>query len=169
MKPFAGLAQRLLGRLLAPCLLAWGRFRLVVGDPAGAVSALEGAAERVPGSFDAWLHLARALLRARDPARARRALARAREVSPARFAREAGAWVEAEGFDLALLTDGGGRPEPASRHPAMKTAGGAARSLPFGDCHDLDEYARFRAMPPIAPGEWDDVDWDEVADDLQDG
>jgi hypothetical protein len=169
MKQPVGPANGVLGRVLARCLVTWGRFRLVIGDPAGAVSAFEGAAARAPLSFDAWLHLGRAHLRARDPGRARRALARAREAAPRRFEREAPGFVTREGFDLAFLADVGARPDPAPRHPAMKSAGGAAGALPFGDCNDLDEYARFRAMPPIAPGEWDDVDWDEVADDLQDG
>jgi hypothetical protein len=40
--------------------------------------------------------------------------------------------------------------------------------LRFGDCRDLDEYARFRAMPPISRAEIDACDWDSVLDDLLD-
>ncbi len=40
---------------------------------------------------------------------------------------------------------------------------------PLGDCRDLDEYARFRSMPPITRAEIETVDWDAVADDLLDG
>lgn len=39
-------------------------------------------------------------------------------------------------------------------------------SLPFGDCRDVDEYARFGAMPPISRGEIEALDWDEVLRDL---
>ena len=38
--------------------------------------------------------------------------------------------------------------------------------MPYGDCLDLDEYARFRAMPPISEAEVEGVDWDRVLEDL---
>jgi hypothetical protein len=41
-------------------------------------------------------------------------------------------------------------------------------SLPLGDCVDLDEYARFRAMPPISESERESIDWDSVLEDLLD-
>ena len=37
---------------------------------------------------------------------------------------------------------------------------------PYGDCASLDEYARFRAMPPIRPDEIEGLDWDRVLEDL---
>ena len=43
-----------------------------------------------------------------------------------------------------------------------------ASSLPFGDCRNLDEYARFRAMPPISRAEIDSLDLDRVIGDLLD-
>jgi hypothetical protein len=154
------------GRLL----VLLGRVHLLRGDVPRAAGALERAARAHPEGFSPWLHLARARLRDRDAFRARRALARAREVAPGRFEAEAGAWVRREGFDLGQLSDLGNRPEPPARHPAYLGAPGvSARALPFGDCKDLDEYARFGAMPPIAASEWEDVDWDELAEDLQDG
>jgi hypothetical protein len=154
----------------ARAAIAVGRLRLLRGDVPRAARAFEAAVGADPRCFEGWLHLARARLRERDLFRARRALARAREESPAGFERDAALWVRREGFDLGALTDGGARPEPASRHPAYLAAGGGGgRSLPFGDCRDLDEYARFGAMPPIAPSEWEDLDLDELAEDLQDG
>jgi hypothetical protein len=41
-------------------------------------------------------------------------------------------------------------------------------SLPYGDCQNLDEYARFQAMPRISRAERETVDWDGVIEDLLD-
>jgi len=77
--------------------------------------------------------------------------------------------VALEGYDLAGLAPQAPLTSPASvavearrRRSSLSSDAG----LPFGDCRDLDEYARFRAMPPIAPGEIDD--WDSVLADLLD-
>ena len=153
-----------------------GRLRLLRGDLEGAVRAFERATRLAPEAFDPQVHLARAHLRSHDLFRARRALARAREASANRFEREVPAWVRAEGYELSALADVGAfGTSPRSDPPAEREAvvlharervGGA---LPFGDCKDLDEYARFRSMPPITPAEMETIDWDEVSDDLQDG
>ena len=159
-------------------LTCWGRWRLFRGDSAGALKALESAAERSPGAFSPLVHLARACLRQNDLFRARRALARAREASPIRFAREAESWVRLEGYDVAALTDvsgvGAREQRPAEAPAERKTAvlHGRRRQgagLPFGDCRDLDEYSRFCAMPEISKAEIEGMDWDSVAEDLQDG
>jgi hypothetical protein len=178
---------RLLVALRARALTCWGRWRLFRGDAAGASKTLESAADVCPGAFGPLVHLARACLRQNDLFRARRALARAREASPDRFAREAETWVRLEGYDVAALTDvpaapgrGGNGPasRPASRPveaPAeprtavLRERSHAPAGLPFGDCRDLDEYSRFRAMPAISKAEIDAMDWDGLAEDLQDG
>lgn len=155
-----------------------GRWRLHRGDAAGAARLLEAAARRAPGAFAPLLALTRAYLRRRDLVLARRALARAREASPTRFAREAPAAMRAEGFDLATLADGvAGRAgtaadgERAERSTLVVTtpARPVRVALPFGDCRDLDEYTRFRSMPPITAAELASTDWDAIIDDLQDG
>ncbi|MBL9086726.1 MAG: hypothetical protein JNM10_06255 [Planctomycetia bacterium] len=155
-----------------------GRWRLHRGDPAAAARLFEAAAARAPGSFAPLLALTRAYLRRRDLVLARRALARAREASPARFAREASAAMRAEGFDLATLAAGGGaragaaadgeRPERGTL-VVTSPARVARAALPFGDCRDLDEYTRFRSMPAITSAEIASTDWDAIIDDLQDG
>lgn len=173
--------SRFAGRVSTRCLTAWGRWRLFRGDPDGAARALETASRRDPGAFGPLVHLARACLRQNDVLRARRALARAREASPTRFQREAETWVRREGYDVAALTDlgparGDTRPAPAAAEPRTAVLPGptpprhrTAPSHPYGDCANLDEYARFSAMPPISPAEIEAMDWDAVADDLQDG
>jgi hypothetical protein len=171
MKTIARLIGGALAATLARVLVVSGRFRLVRGDALGAARLFERAARHDPSSFSAWLHLGRARLRARDLYRARRALGRAREEAPGAFDREASDWVRLEGFDLSTLAEVSMRGEPPARHPAyLGPPGPAAKAvLPYGDCKDLDEYARFGAMPPIAPSEFADLDWDELAEDLQDG
>jgi hypothetical protein len=125
-----------------------------------------------PGSFAALLLLSRAYLRSRDPFRARSALAQARETDRRRFEASAGQEVALEGYDLSALC-----PAPAAAAVAVESVAAKQRSgrrsadaprtsLPLGDCRDLDEYARFRAMPPVAKGEIDD--WDQVLTDLLD-
>src|SRR5262245_53840595 len=118
MKSIGSLLARFLASTRSRVAVTVGRARLLRGDAAGAARALERAVSLHPQGFEAWIHLARARLRERDLFKARRALARAREESPVRFEREAVVWVRREGFDLGPLTDGGARPEPASRHPA---------------------------------------------------
>jgi hypothetical protein len=175
--PLARGLARVLTALGAGWLTCWGRWRLFRGDADGAARALETAARRRPGAFAPLVHLARACLRRNDLYRARRALAQAREASPDRFAREAETWVRREGFDVAALTDApvAARPAQAEVQTERRTAvlHGPRRVLgaahPYGDCRDLDEYARFSAMPPISHGEIAGIDIDELADDLQDG
>lgn len=174
---------RRVGALLA---LAQGRWRLYRRDADGAVLSLDVAARRAPDSFSPWLHLARAHLRRRDWVGARQALARARELAPERFASVAVRALEGDGFRIAALS------EPVSVTPEASAPGGSAAAQgptaaraertavraraqegpaahPLGDCRDLDEYARFRSMPPISAAERESVDWDAVADDLLDG
>jgi hypothetical protein len=189
MKRFAAAlgagAVRLLAGLRTRWLTCWGRWRLFRGDSAGAARTLESAAARSPGAFATLVHLARAFLRQNDLFRARRALARAREASPTRFAREAGTWVRLEGFDVAALTDVQAPRHAPEARPAEAPAQGRATEsrtavlherrhrdvvgLPFGDCRDLDEYSRFCAMPAISKAEIEAMDWDGLAEDLQDG
>jgi len=165
-------------RLVAGLLRTRGRWRLRRGDPESAARLLEAAASRAPGAFGPLLDLTRAHLRRRDLVRARRALARAREASPLCFAREASDAMRAEGFDLATLAepavvtraDVATAPERPERGTAVLESPPRVRSAaPFGDCRDLDEYMRFRSMPPITPAEIDATDWDSVLDDLLDG
>lgn len=168
------LARALL-RVAASLPLTRGRWALLRRDSAAAVRAFERALGYAPDSFDVLLHLARAYLRARDLPRARRALARAREISPRRFDREASRWVVREGFELGSLTDAPPAPAPRGEVPVaheaavLRTRVRSAGEHPFGDCRDLDEYARFRSMPPITQGERESIDWDAIAEDLLDG
>lgn len=162
-----------LRRVAALASVTRGRLRLLRGDLPGAVRRLEAASRSAPDAFEPWLHLARTHLRANDLLRARRAIARAREIAPERFAREMPRWVRREGFELSALTDLAG--PPRTEHPTQREAAvlhvreHAEGALPFGDCRDLDEYARFRSMPPITSSERETVDWDEISEDLQDG
>jgi hypothetical protein len=163
--------------LSALVLRTRGRWRLRRGDADGAATILEAAASRSPGSFRSLLDLTRAHLRRHDLVLARRALARAREASPGRYEREAPAAMRAEGFDLAALAEiaavraGGGADGSRPDRGAVAVASASrVRVIPaFGDCKDLDEYTRFRSMPPITPAEIAATDWDAIIDDLQDG
>ena len=38
--------------------------------------------------------------------------------------------------------------------------------LPFGDFSGPEEFERFAALPPIAPGAVDDIDWHQLLHDL---
>jgi tetratricopeptide (TPR) repeat protein len=148
---------------------ARGKRCLARGDARGAAAALERALDLRPEGFSALLHLSRTYLRCRDLFRAHRTLARAREADPRRFAAEAGMWVAREGFDLDTVCAGPQQP----REPEPAVAGRRSRrrvdaGLDFGDCRDLDEYARFRAMPPISAAEVEETDWDALLGDLQD-
>lgn len=154
-------------RLSAAVWTRRGRRRLARGDVAGAMAALEGAVRRRPDAFPALLLLARAHLRVRDLVRAHRLLARAQEADLKRFRRDAARGVAEEGFLLEDITQP--RP-PREPHPAaaLRRPREAGASLAYGDCRDLDEYARFRAMPPITRAEVETVDWDDVLSDLLD-
>lgn len=145
-----------------------GRRLLERGEVLAAVGALQVALRHRPASFPALMLLSRAYLRSRDFFRARGALAQARETDRIRFEADAPRAVALEGFDLAGLCP----QAPAQAATTVMVASpprrreGPAPQLPYGDCRDLDEYARFRAMPPVAPGEIDD--WDAVLADLLD-
>ena len=162
--------RSLLTRLRASLWMRRGRRRLAKGDPQGAIHALQMALAFRPHSFEALLLLSRAYLRTRDLFRAHRTLAQARETDGARFLEVAPGTVAREGFDLARLF----QPSAPAASLALKSARRAesrvvaAANLPFGDCRDLDEYARFRAMPPITPREVEGEDWNDVLSDLLD-
>ena len=157
-----------------------GRFALRRGDIRGAVAALELAVSWRPGAFGPLLLLARGYLRASETWRAHRTLAQAREADPARFARVAPAWLAREGVDSETLCRLLGLSPPTAHERAVRGAkvprvtsvqatgirDVAPRQLPYGDCRDLDEYARFQAMPPISDAERESVDWDQVVEDL---
>jgi hypothetical protein len=168
MKLPLGPLRALVDRLVVGWFTRKGRRCLDRGDLRGATKALERALRRKPDAFQALLHLSRAYLRARDLFRAHRTLARAREVDPRRFPQEAARWVSREGYQLEEVTPS----RPAARAPQPAVARTVRRPsstvLRYGDCRDLDEYARFRAMPPISRAEIDDCDWDSVLDDLLD-
>src|SRR5262245_68524 len=180
--PFAALGRalrRTWNSAASVVLRTRGRWRLRRGDPESAAVYLEAAAARSPDAFGPLLDLTRAHLRRRDLLRARRALARAREVSPLRFAREASAAMRAEGFDLATLADVsvpgrtevtgvGERAERTERGTAVLESAVRVRAAPLGDCRDIDEYTRFQCMPPITPAEIAATDWDSVFEDLLD-
>jgi hypothetical protein len=167
------------GGIGASFALLRGRWRLFRRDLDGAVQSLDAATRRAPDAFSPWLHLARAHLKNRNWVGARRALARARDLSPDRFDAVAVRTLKHDGFEIAVLAD----PVPAAAVPAAQgpavaqvertavraRAREGSSSHPLGDCRDLDEYARFRSMPPITAAEIESVDWDVVADDLLDG
>jgi len=157
-------------RVAAALLGAGGRLALARGDLATAADRLERATARRPLAFRTLVLLARAYLAANDVWRAHRALARAREVDPGRFARVVARWGAAAPANAAAL-----------RHVisgavvrtgwGSSASGGERRvvapgSLPYGDCLTVDEHARFRAMPPISAAERASVDWDAVCEDL---
>ncbi|MDF1701468.1 MAG: tetratricopeptide repeat protein [Planctomycetota bacterium] len=157
---------------LSAALWSWcGRRRLQRGDHRGAIRAFHRALERRPQGFPALMSVAQAHLQAREFEEARRFLAQAREADPTRYDLRAAAILARCGYDL----DGICRPQiPAPRTAAVAQATRAARrdvtaaNLPYGDCQDVDEYARFRAMPPITPAEIEHTDWDSIISDLLD-
>ena len=115
--------------------------------------------------------MAQAHLCARELHEARRYLAQAREADPTRYDLRAAALLARCGYDIESIC----RPLPPARPEAVTKAAArgssrsvTAASLPYGDCADIDEYARFRAMPPITPAEIDGTDWDRVIGDLLD-
>ena len=117
------------------------------------------------------MDLAIAHLCARDVQNAARALSRARDVDPAGFQARAGRLLSRWGFDLDAVGRMAAPPRPqpvAQTAAARRERSVTSQSHPFGDCENLDEYARFRAMPPISRSEIDTLDWDRVIDDLFD-
>ena len=154
--------------------LAWswcGRRRLRRGDHRGALRAFHRALERRPRAFAALMAVAHAHLQAREFEEARRFLAQAREADPIRYDLEAAAILARCGYDLDSVCRP--RTPPArptavvpARRPVRREE--AAARHPYGDCQDIDEYARFRAMPPISSGEIEQTDWDAVIRDLLD-
>ena len=116
------------------------------------------------------MNVAQAHLCAREFEEARRFLASAREADPARYDLQAASMLSRCGFDLEAVCRPGvqARSAPLSRATAAATAPVTPAELPFGDCQDVDEYARFRAMPPITAAEIEGMDWDAVLGDLLD-
>jgi tetratricopeptide (TPR) repeat protein len=166
---FRGSLSTLLARWRAGRATRRGRRLLERGDLEGAVRALQQALRLWPGSFSALLLLSRAYLRGRDLFRAKSALVQARETNRRRFEAAAPAEVALEGYDLSGLV--AAKPAPglalaSAQAPTALRRGEPPSRLPLGDCRDLDEYARFQAMPPVARDEIED--WDEVLADLLD-
>ena len=163
---------RPLSTRLESVLWSWrGDRRLRRGDARGAVRAYQAALRRRPGRYVALMRLAGAHLYARELHEARRYLAQAREADPRRYEREAAGFLARRGFDLEAicrLTPPARQAEPVVHAAVRATREVTSDNLPFGDCRDLDEYARFRAMPPISRAEADEIDWDRVIEDLLD-
>jgi hypothetical protein len=164
--PFHPLTSRCGAALWLIC----GRRRLRRGDARGAIRAFGEALRRRPGRFGTLLRVAQAHLCARELSEARRYLAQAREADPVRYEMRAAAILAACGFDLERVCrpSAPGRPEPVVQTAGRARRAVTAANLPYGDCRDVDEYARFRAMPPITPAEIDGLDWDNVLGDLLD-
>ncbi len=148
----------------------FGHRRLRRGDHRGAIAAFQKALHRRPGSFAELMNVAQAHLCARELHEARRYLAQAREADPTRYDLRAAALLARCGYDIESIC----RPLPPVRpEPVAQAAGRVGRSMtaanhPFGDCADVDEYTRFRAMPPISRGEIETTDWDSIISDLLD-
>ncbi|MDJ0521653.1 MAG: tetratricopeptide repeat protein [Planctomycetota bacterium] len=147
-----------------------GHRRLRRGDHRGAIRAFHQALRKRPGRFPELMNVAQAHLCARELHEARRYLAQAREADPTRYDLRAAALLASCGYDIESVC----RPLPPTRpsaktHTAVRDSRGvSASSLPYGDCADIDEYARFRAMPPISQAEIEDTDWDTIIGDLFD-
>lgn len=156
---------------VSAAIWSWcGRRRLRRGDHRGAIRAFHRALTRRPRDFHALMAVAHAHLQAREFEEARRFLAQAREADPARYDLRAAAILARCGYDLHSVC----RPQAAPRPAAVAQAARrdardvTAAHHPYGDCQDIDEYARFRAMPPITRAEIDDTDWDSIISDLLD-
>jgi len=168
--------QRLYAWLAAGFWAARGRRALGRGEIPRAVKALEQAVSWRPDAFRPLLLLAAGYLRAHETWRAHRALARARETDPVRFARLAPGMLAREGVDpdtLGRVLVAAPRPRTESKVPTPAHRAEVARNVgaanhPYGDCRDLDEYARFQAMPPISQAEIAALDWDHLFEDLLD-
>jgi len=160
---------RLWRRLVAAVWSQRARGRLRRGDFPGAVRALQVALGRVPGHAPRLLLLAETHLRARETGEARRALLLAREADPVAFAREAPRVAARCGYEVdGLLRPPSPRPEPVRSPVGFRGGSERPAHLPYGDCRDVDEYARFRAMPPISRDEIEGMDLDHVLGDLLD-
>jgi hypothetical protein len=157
-------------RLRAATWSFFGHRRLRQGDHRGAIRAFHEALRRCPGRFQGLMNVAQAHLCAREFEEARRFLAHARESDPARYDLEAASMLSRCGFDLDAVCRAPAHARPAPLVPATAAATAPVTSahLPFGDCRDVDEYARFRAMPPITSAEIEGMDWDHVLGDLLD-
>jgi hypothetical protein len=116
------------------------------------------------------MDVAQAHLHAREIEEARRFLAQARETDPIRYDLRAAAILARCGYDLESVCRPHTAPRPAPVAQAARPLARSvtAESLPYGDCQDVDEYARFRAMPPITPAEIATTDWDTIIGDLMD-
>lgn len=153
-----------------------GQRRLRRGDARGAIRAFEAAHRRRGGAFAPVMRLALAHLHAREVPEARRYLADAREEHPLRYEREAAALLGRGGFDLESIHRIGsvtrrldplvGSPPLVGSAVALPSRAPTQASLPFGDCRDLDEYARFSAMPAITRAEAAGVDWNRLLGEL---
>ncbi len=157
-------------RLAAAVWSYFGHRRLRRGDHLGAVRAFQEALRRRPGRFHTLMNVAQAQLCARDLHEARRFLAQAREADPRRYDLRAATLLARCGFDLEAVCRPSvqARPTPVAQAAATGAGTITSANLPFGDCRDVDEYARFRAMPPITSAEIDGIDWDTVIGDLLD-
>lgn len=172
--------QRLYAWLAAGFWTARGRKALRRGEIGRGIKALERAVSRRPEAFKPLLLLAGGYLLAEETRCAHRVLARARETDPVRFARLASGLLAREGVDpdtlARVLVSTMPRPRPGSRIPTLSVAHPSPRDSrsagpahhPYGDCADLAEYARFRAMPRITRDEIDTLDWDSFLEDLLD-
>ncbi len=118
------------------------------------------------------MDLSIAHLCARDAAQAQAALGHARRSDPVRFSVRAGRLLGRWGFELPRTQITPRPPQPVQVAGRVEGPDGrrrrnvTAQSLPFGDCQNIDEYARFSAMPPITQAEIDDLDWDKVIGDF---
>lgn len=148
-----------------------GHRRLRRGDHQGAICAFQRALQQRPTHFRVLLDIAQAHLCAHEMHEARHFLARAREADPRRYDRRAAATLAGCGFDLEAVCRHpvSARPDLVVQVAGVRAPAVTAANLPFGDCRDVDEYARFRAMPPISRAEIDGMDWDSVLGDLLDG
>jgi len=160
-------------RLSAAAWSFFGHRRLRKGDHRGAIRAFHAALRRRPGRFPALMNVAQAHLCGREIHEARRFLARAREADPDRYDLRAAAMLGRCGFDFEMITRPPIQARPTPVAQAAGASGAAARyvtpaNLPFGDCRDVDEYARFEAMPPITEAEIESMDWESVLGDLLD-
>jgi hypothetical protein len=116
------------------------------------------------------MNVAQAHLCARELLEASRYLAQAREADPTRYDLRAAALLARCGYDIESICRPlpPARPEPVAKAAVRHGRSVTSASLPYGDCADIDEYARFRAMPPITPAEIDGTDWDRIISDLLD-
>ena len=161
--------RKLTGRLMAATWALRGRRRLRQGRIQDAIADLSTSLAHRPAQFRPLVDLSIAYLIARDLPKAHRALAEAREASPERFEARAGRLLARWGFPLEVVFRMAVTPRPEPVHQSVVRRGArsvTASNLPYGDCVDLDEYARFRAMPPISRAEIEQIDWNEVLGDL---